>query len=140
MWYADPYMDEIRETQGYLFEIVALKNLDFFDFVRKYMKSKLKNYIDHRSAVHSNMMGDEQFEWMCKNYKLKEGCNVDFILANWLGEFYAVLQYNTKIESKDLVEILSPEKLFRMSRVLHDIGLDLVVGRVIKELKKEGKI
>lgn len=140
MWYADSYMDEIRETQGYLFEMVALKNLDFFDFVRKYMKSKLKNYIDYRSAVHSNMMGNEQFEWMEKNYKLKEGCKVDFVLANWIGEFYAILQYNTKIESKDLVEILPPDKLFRMSRVLHDIDLDLAVDRVIKELKKEGKI
>lgn len=120
--------------------MVALKKLDFFDFVRKYMKSKLKNYIDYRSAVHSNMMGNEQFEWMEKNYKLKEGCKVDFVLANWIGEFYAVLQYNTKIESKDLVEILPPDKLFRMSRVLHDIDLDLAVDRVIKELKKEGKI
>lgn len=29
MWYTDPYMDEIRETQGYLFEIVALKKIRF---------------------------------------------------------------------------------------------------------------
>ena len=52
----DPYLDEIVDTQGQLFENAVLLKYDYVDFVDKYMKSKFRAYLDIREPVRSNML------------------------------------------------------------------------------------
>ena len=54
--YPECYVNEIVETQGKLFELVAdSPSVDFDDFIEKYMASKTRNYLDRADAYLSNL-------------------------------------------------------------------------------------
>ena len=121
----DPYLDEIVDTQCQLFENAVLLKYDYADFVDKYMKSKFRAYLDIREPVRSNMLWPEQLEWILKETTIKKHREVkfDYMLANWLGEFYGLMQYKTQIPSYELVQILAPAKLATAALGIHDLDM-----------------
>lgn len=133
----DPYLDEIVDTQGQLFENAVLLKYDYIDFVNKYMKSEFRAYLDIREPVRSNMLWPEQLEWILKETKIKKHREVkfDYMLANWLGEFYGLMQYKTQIPSYELVQILAPAKLATAALGMHDLDMQLAIDRVINTQK-----
>lgn len=49
--YLECYVNEIVETQGKLFELVAdMTSVDFDDFVKRYMTGKTRRYLDRADA------------------------------------------------------------------------------------------
>lgn len=55
--YPECYVNEIVETQGKLFELVAdTPSVDFEDFIRRYMTGKTRNYLDCADAYLSNLI------------------------------------------------------------------------------------
>ena len=54
--YLECYVNEIVETQGKLFELVAdMASVDFDDFVKRYMTGKTRRYLDRADAYLSNL-------------------------------------------------------------------------------------
>ena len=65
--YPEYYVNEIVETQGKLFELVAeTPAIDFDDFLQRYMTSKTCAYLDKADAYLSNLNKKELFEYFCK--------------------------------------------------------------------------
>lgn len=50
--YSESYLEQVVETQGYLFDFVAYKYpiYDTKDFINKYMQSETRRYIDESHA------------------------------------------------------------------------------------------
>ena len=49
--YPECYVNEIVETQGKLFELVAdTPSVDFEDFINRYITGKTRNYLDRADA------------------------------------------------------------------------------------------
>lgn len=135
--YSDPYIDEILETNGLIFERASENGYDMPRFVRAYMTSKLKALIDKRDPIRSNLLATEQIEELSKEVNLsqlvdKSGKSYDCVLCNWIGCCYSVLQYRVRISSAEVYKRLPFETLYPMSFGLHDLDLDLAVWRVIK--------
>ena len=89
--YPECYVDEIVETQGKLFELVAdSSNIDFDDFVKNYMTSKTRTYLDRADAYVSNLLAKELYEYFCKvdGYSPKEGKSLSGFAPDWIGQFY----------------------------------------------------
>ena len=57
------------------------------------------------------------------------------MLANWLGEFYGLMQYKTQLPSYELVQILAPAKLATAALGMHDLDMQLAIDRVINTQK-----
>ena len=86
--YPECYVDEIVETQGKLFELVAdSSNIDFDDFVKNYMTSKTRTYLDRADAYVSNLLAKELYEYFCKvdGYSPKEGESFTGFAPVWIG-------------------------------------------------------
>ena len=102
-------------------EIFKQRDLDF----KKRILGKNDPYLDIREPVRSNMLWPEQLEWILKETAIKKHREVkfDYMLANWLGEFYGLMQYKTQLPSYELVQILAPAKLATAALGMHDLDM-----------------
>ena len=132
--YPECYLEEIVETQGKLFELVADKpSVDFEDFINHYMTGRTRHFLDKSDAYVSNLNEKELFEYFCQvdNYVLKKGKSLTGFAPNWIGQFYAQSQWQKNIPSNVLVSLLPPQFLKAAYAGLHDLELDLAVEKVL---------
>lgn len=134
--YPKCYVNEIVETQGKLFEMVADKqSVDFDDFIKCYMTGKTRNYLDHADAYLSNLNEKELFDYFCQidGFSPKKDTSIKGFAPDWIGQFYARSQWQKNIPSKKLVDILPPDFIKASYAGLHDLDLDLAVDKVLSE-------
>lgn len=133
--YPKCYLDEIVETQGKLFELVAdfSPAVNVEDFIEKYMKSKTRNYIDHADAYLSNMNAKELYEYFCKTEKFspQKGSGLSGFSPNWIGQFYAYFQWKTNSKSSGIVEKYPVDFMKAAYYGLHDLDLDLAAKKIL---------
>lgn len=136
--YPQCYVNEIVETQGKLFELVANEtSVDFDDFIEKYMNSKTRAHLDKADAYLSNLDQKELFDYFCKvdGFAPKKGKPFLGFAPNWIGQFYARFQWQENIPSKNLVKLIPIAFLKSSYAGLHDLDLDLAVDKVYKNLR-----
>ena len=135
--YPECYVNEIVETQGKMFELVAdSPHIDFDDFIEKYMTSKTRTYLDRADAYVSNLPEKELYDYFCKvdGYSPKEGKSLSGFAPDWIGQFYARSQWQENIPSAKLIKLLPVDFMKASYRGLHDLDLDLAVDKVFKSL------
>ena len=135
--YPECYVDEIVETQGKLFELVAdSSDIDFDDFVEIYMTSKTRTYLDRADAYLSNLLAKELYDYFCKvdGYSPKEGESLTGFAPDWIGQFYVRSQWQENVPSAKLIKLLPVDFMKASYRGLHDLDLDLAVDKVFKSL------
>ena len=138
--YRESYLDEIAETQGAMFEGLqdASPDVDGMDFIRRYMKSETRAFIDHGDAYLATLGPSLLMEY----YRSKEtsvpkpGNPIRGFAPNWMGRFYAHYQWETGTPSGDIVEVISPEWLHMAYSGLHDLDMRLAVEKVVGEIRK----
>ncbi|MBR1537618.1 MAG: hypothetical protein IJ630_11860 [Treponema sp.] len=136
--YPECYVNEIVETQGKLFELVAdTPSVDFEDFVKQYMIGKTRKYLDRADAYLSNLSEKELFEYFCKidGFTPKKGNSLSGFAPDWIGQFYARSQWQKNIPSRKLVSILPPDFVKASYAGLHDLDLDLAVDKVFNNIR-----
>ena len=132
---SDPYLQEVMETQGWVFEEASVRGFDMEHFITGYMCSSLKNSVDTRQAYYATLDFEDHFKWLDKEgFKPRKGASSDFILCNWLGNFYALIQYRLGIPSRKVIEKLPASDMLMRGRVLHDLDLEIAVDKVIRGL------
>ena len=131
------YVNEIVETQGKLFELVAdTQSIDFEDFIKRYMTGKTRKYLDRADAYLSNLNEKELFEYFCKldDFSPKTGTSLRGFAPDWIGQFYAQSQWQKNIPSNRLVSILPPDFVKASYAGLHDLDLDLAVRKTFDNI------
>ena len=129
----DSYASDIIEETGLLFEKSQKQGYDFEDFVNKYMNSHLRENIDERHAYYATMMNYDMLDFMLEEEKIKVKRNnnpFDYVLANWIGEFYSYVQARSNLSSKEILKMLPIKKLMGMVRGLHDLDYSLAYKKV----------
>lgn len=91
--YSESYLEQVVETQGYLFDFVAYKYpiYDTKDFINKYMQSETRQRIDKADAYLANEDVEDLYAWFIKldNYSFSPGETLTGFKPKWIGEFYA---------------------------------------------------
>lgn len=132
--YSKAYLDEVIETQGKLFDHVAMNypEADTKDFIQAYMKSKTRQYIDEGQAFVCTMDANTLWEYFQQTdrYELKPGTSLRGFLPDWIGEFYACYQWQFGIPSREVVEKVPLDYLEKAYGGLHDLDLPLAVSKV----------
>ncbi len=135
--YPECYVNEIVETQGKLFELVAATPfVNFEDFIKRYMTGKTRSFLDRADAYLSNLNEKDLYEYFCKldGFSPKKGTTLSGFAPDWIGQFYAQSQWQKNIPSCKLVSILPPDFLKASYAGLHDLDLDLAVDKVFKNI------
>lgn len=132
--YSKAYLDEVIETQGKLFDHIAMTypEADTEDFIQAYMKSKTRQYIDEGQAFICTMDVRTLWDYFQRtdHYKLKPGTALKGFLPDWVGEFYAYYQWQFGISSRELIEKIPLDYLKKAYGGLHDLDLALAVNKV----------
>lgn len=132
--YSKAYLNEIIENQGKLFDYVAItySDMDTDDFIRSYMKSNTRKYVDEAQAFVCTM--DAKTLWafflQIDGYELKKGKALGGFVPDWIGEFYAYYQWMYNIPSREVIEKVPLEYLKKAYAGLHDLELELAVKKV----------
>lgn len=132
--YTDVYLNDVVETQGKLFDLVAQSypDKDTKDFITTYMMSKTRKSIDQAKAYVNTMDAKSLWDYFSKNekYTLKSGKALEEFMPDWIGEFYAYYQWFYNIPSKEVVKKIPVDFLTKAYHGLHDFDLDLAVKKV----------
>lgn len=132
--YPDVYLNDVVETQGKLFDLVAQSypDKDTKDFITTYMMSKTRKSIDQAKAYVNTMDAKSLWDYFSKNekYTLKSGKALEGFMPEWIGEFYAYYQWFYNIPSKEVVKKIPVDFLIKAYHGLHDFDLDLAVKKV----------
>ena len=132
--YAIDYLNDVVETQGKLFDLVAQSypDKDTKDFIRAYMLSKTRKSIDEAQAYVNTMDAESLWEYFQANdkYELKSGKAMEGFMPDWLGEFYAYYQWYFNIPSAEVLEKIPIDFLIKAYSGLHDLELELAVQKV----------
>ena len=132
--YAIDYLNDVVETQGKLFDLVAhsYPDKDTKDFIRAYMLSKTRKSIDEAQAYVNTMDAESLWEYFQANdkYELKSGKAMEGFMPDWLGEFYAYYQWYYNIPSAEVLEKIPIDFLIKAYSGLHDLELELAVQKV----------
>jgi len=133
--YDRAYLTEVVETQGALFERLQDESptTDGMDFIRTYMKSATRAYLDKGDAYLATLgsKGLMRYYQTEENVTPKEGEPLRGFMPNWMGQFYAQYQWQTGGLSSDIVTKVPPEWLALAYPGLHDLDLSLAVAKVV---------
>ncbi|MCB6994478.1 hypothetical protein LI177_13405 [bacterium 210820-DFI.6.37] len=134
--YSEVYLEEVVESQGKLFDFVAqtFPDKDTEDFIKAYMTSKTRKYIDEAKAYVNTMDAKELWKYFSdtETYTLKSGKALGGFMPDWIGEFYAYYQWYYDMPSSEVVEKVQVSFLIKAYHGLHDLELDLAVKKVGK--------
>lgn len=130
--FRDCYSEEIIDTQGRLFELMSCEDIDFCAFITDYMNSNIRKQIDRRNPILCNYLAPDLLKEFKKECKLKKGKGFDFMLANWVGEFYATLQDYSGVSSRVIIKRFPAESILRRCGGLHDYDMGLVMKKILE--------
>lgn len=132
--YAEVYLNDVVESQGKLFDLVAQQypDKDTEEFINAYMASKTRKSIDEAKAYVNTMDAKELWVYFTEteNYCLKDGKALEGFMPSWIGEFYAYYQWYYGLPSAELVRKIPVPFLKKAYAGLHDLELDLAVKKV----------
>lgn len=132
--YPEQYLSEVVENQGRLFDLVAqdYPDKDTEAFIKDYMSSKTRKYIDEGQAYVNTMDAKELLAYFKEtdNYHLKNGKALEGFMPAWIGEFYAYYQWYYALPSAEVLEKVPVSFLKKAYLGLHDLELDLAVKKV----------
>ena len=101
-------MQEVAETQGSLFERLqdVAPTADGLDFVRSYMKSDTRAFIDRGDVYLATIGPKGLMDYYQKEEcpELKSGVPLKGFAPNWMGQFYARYQWQTGTLSREIIE------------------------------------
>jgi hypothetical protein len=132
--YAKEYLNDVVESQGKLFDLVAQEypDKDTVDFINAYMTSKTRKSIDEAQAYVNTMSAKELWAYFSETeqFSLKPGHALEGFVPDWLGEFYAYYQWYYNIPSSEIIRKIPIDFLKKAYFGLHDLELDLAVQKV----------
>lgn len=134
------YLQEVVEAQGALFERLqdVAPTVDGVEFVRSYMKSETRSFIDQGDVYLATIGPKGLLEYYQREErpKFKVGEPLRGFAPNWMGQFYAYYQWQTGGRSSEIVDAIPPEWLKAAYPGLHDLDLGQAVEKVSEELSR----
>ena len=136
--YSEAYLQDIAETQGALFERLQdiAPNIDGLDFIRTYMKSETRLFLDRGDVYLATLDPKGLFDYYQTEdaNEVKQGTPLRGFAPNWIGQFYAQYQWQTGALSGDIVDRIPPKWLETAYPGLHDLDMRLAVEKVAAEV------
>jgi len=132
------YLDEIVETQGILFERLQDEHpeSDGADFMRAYMSGATRAALDCGDAYLATLGPDLLMRYFIEteHYRFRPGEAVRGFAPNWIGQFYALYQWEQGVSSDRLCREITVDWLRCAYTGLHDLPLEAAVAKVAEQV------
>ncbi len=132
--YSDVYLDDVVESQGKLFDLVAQEypDKDTAAFINAYMSGRTRKGIDESQAYVNTMDARTLWEYFCRTegFTPVNGRALEGFMPRWIGEFYAYYQWYYDVPSRELVRKIPVDFLMKAYAGLGGLELELAVRKV----------
>ena len=127
------YLDDIMEEVGMMFAKATRLGYILPDFITFYLNSPLQEAIETGMPVYLTMLGHELLDELKKDgldsHVKRTKDFQDALLAEWIGNFYTLLQWQEGITGKKCAKKYPPEDVIRWSYRLSELDLSLAIER-----------
>lgn len=133
--YPEVYIARIKKTQGKVFDKIRdeLPDADEKWFIESYMRSEIRELLDEGNPMLAHKPSPELIHAFIKREcggEYQKGKALEGFTAQWIGEIYALYQWQYNIPSARLIELLPVERMAELYIPLHQVGWDLAVKKI----------
>lgn len=131
--YDESYLDGMIAKIRYLFKLIGRNCSDPFSVIANYMKSDYRKYMDMGNPIYLNktpkqIMGELNIS-IQNNHKISE--KYDEFILEWMADIYVYMQWEYDLSSSEIVEKLTPEKLYQQYYPLHETSVENGVRKLL---------
>ena len=142
--YDELYIAEIKHTQGKVFDKIRdeLPGVDEKWFIEKYMRSNIRRLLDSANPKLAAKPAPELITAFINREcggEYKRGEEWGGFLPQWVGEMYALYQWQYETPSAELIEILPLYDMERMYIPGHQMGWDAAVKKIYSVVQAKTK-
>lgn len=124
--YDECYLDSMLQKSRYLFRLIGRNCEEPFQIITKYMKSQYREYMDKGNPLYLNktpkqILGSIGIQADTKK-EISKDCD-EFIL-DWMADLYTYIQWKYELSSKEIVEQIKPEVLYKKYYPLHETSIE----------------
>jgi len=142
--YNEMYVSKIKRNQGMVFFYVRdeLPGVDEKWFIEKYMRSNIRRLLDSANPKLAAKPAPELITAFINREcggEYKRGEEWGGFLPQWVGEIYALYQWQYETPSAELIELLPLSDMERMYIPGHQMGWDAAVKKIYSVVQAKTK-
>lgn len=136
--YCELYLMDTTDLIEAVFRVVSEEDKwDFEKFTAGFMGCKYRRLIDTGSARAMNMAIDEFISYLhkdCSDIFVEGKCEVDPLLALWIGGMYNRIQFYSCKPSYEIYNKLPLDRMIQLFEPLHTVSDDIAVEKLLNWL------
>lgn len=120
------YLDSMLQKHRYLFKLIARNCENVFHVITEYFNSDYRTYMDKGNPLYLNKTPKQ----ILGNMGIKIDMNADIsekydeFILEWMADIYVYLQWKYNLASREIVEKIKPEELYKKYYPLHEASLE----------------
>lgn len=124
--YDQSYLDSMIQKNRYLFRIIARNSKKAFEVITTYMHSDYRAYMDMGNPLYLNKTPKQILSSIGFDAELQAEISkqYDEFIFDWMADIYTLMQWKYGFYSKDIVERIPPEMLYKKYYPLHEASLE----------------
>lgn len=123
--YDECYLDSMLQKNRYLFRLMARNCSNIFDRIRQYMKCEYRQLMDMGNPLYLNKTPKQILSTLGITVVSDAEISRDYdeFILDWMADIYNYMQWKYGLRSKNIVETIPPEELYKKYYPLHETSL-----------------
>lgn len=129
------YLDSMIQKHRYLFSLIARNCQDVFQIITDYMNGEYRKYMDMGNPLYLNKTPKQILGSMGISIKKESVVSKEYdeFILEWMADIYTYMQWKYEFSSRDIIERITPEELYKKYYPLHETSVENGV-RKLKDL------
>lgn len=130
--YDECYLDSMIKKIRYLFKLISRNCEQPFSVIRAYMNCDYRKYMDMGNPLYLNKTPKQILGSL--GIVIKEDAEskeYDEFILEWMADIYTYMQWKYEIPSKEIVEKIDPESLYKKYYPLHETSVENGVRKLL---------
>ena len=131
--YDESYLDGMIQKTRYLFRLIGRNCENPFSVIKDYMNGEYRACMDRGNPLYMNKTPKQILGNM--NIGLKEDNELseeyDEFILDWMADIYTYMQWKYEMSSKEIVERIEPDELYRKYYPLHEASIESGVRKLL---------
>lgn len=130
--YDESYLNSMILKVRYLFKLLARNKTDVFQTIQDYMISEYRKNMDMGNPLYLNKTPKQIMSSIGIQGDMDLDISEDYdeFILEWMADVYTYMQWKYNIPSREIVEKIKPEELYRKFSPMHEMSLENGVARL----------
>lgn len=124
--YDECYLDSMLQKNRYLFRLIGRNCEKPFQIITDYMKGQYREYMDKGNPLYLNKTPKQILGSMGIQANMETDISSDYdeFILDWMADIYTYIQWKYEMPSKEVVEQIKPDVLYKKYYPLHETSIE----------------